>query len=302
MHRFFVTILLALSPLIYLLCSALGAGLLAVPLFLLVQGSISLDTLVSRGAELLMVLGLFPLGRRLGFHAPDLGLPGCRSTLARQVRSGFLLGTAMLGLHLALLLGLEARTVDHQKLELVRVLRLALKALSIGIAVACIEESVFRGFLFGCLIRKTSRTATVLITSFYFAILHFLDSDVKYTSLEIRWDSGLLMVADAFRHLFPLTKPDAFLALFAAGALLTCVRIWRPWGLGYCIGLHMGWIFVIKTAKPLTHVGEHPLIPGLISKYDGIIGYLSASWTTVLVGLLVYALARRTPLNSTGTP
>jgi membrane protease YdiL (CAAX protease family) len=278
----------------YLLLCAFAAGLLAYPLHRLLQGAIAFETLVNRGGELILVLGLIPLSRHLGIHATDIGLPGCRRTFLRQVKRGLLLGVLMLGLHMLLLLALEARTLNYQKLEAMRLLRLAFKGLLIGAAVAAVEEPVFRGFLLGCLLRKVGQVRAVAIASFYFAALHFLDTDLNPQPDEIRWNTGLALVIDAFRHL-PLAQADAFFALFAAGALLACVRIWRPWGLGYCIGLHMGWVFVIKTVKPFTRIGDHPLLPGLISQYDGVIGLVSAGWSTLLVGMLLPVLLRRSP-------
>lgn len=283
--------LVALAPLAYLLACAIAAALLAYPVGGLLRGAIDFDTLVNRGGELILALGLLRLAPKLGIRAPDMGLPGRRSALWHQIRYGFLFGLLMLGLHMLLLLGLEARTLDTQKLEAARIIRLSFKALLIGVAVASIEESVFRGFLLGSLVGRLGRFGAVAVSAFYFAALHFLDTDLKPAWGDVRWDSGLILVLDAFAHL-PRAELDGFLALFAAGALLGCVRVWRPLGLGYCIGLHMGWVFVIKAVKPFTHGGTHPLIPGLTSHYDGVIGYLSAGWSLALIALLVFKMVK----------
>ncbi|QSA95524.1 type II CAAX endopeptidase family protein [Methylococcus sp. EFPC2] len=284
------TLLIALIPLAYLLACAITAGLLAPFLPAPLRGLINFDTLVHRGGEVILILGLFPLAKRLPLGAPDIGLPGSRHVLWRQVRRAFLWGCLMMGVHFVLIMGIEARRIDPQKLELLRLARLAFKGLLIGIVVASIEEPLFRGVLFGGLVSRIGRLGAVLVSSFYFAALHFLDSDLRPTWENVGWDSGLRMIIDAFSHI-PLAAPDGFLALFAAGSLLACIRIWRPLGLGYCMGLHMGWVFVIKTFKPFTYNGT-ALIPGLTSRYDGIIGYLSAAWTAALI-VLVLAMAFR---------
>jgi hypothetical protein len=64
-------------------------------------------------------------------------------------------------------------------------------------------------------------------------------------------------------------------------------------GLGYCYGLHAGWVFVIKTAKALTMAVPDSPRAFLVGDYDRFVGYLSAAWTFVLIAALVLFFLRR---------
>jgi hypothetical protein len=163
----------------------------------------------------------------------------------------------------------------------------------IGLAVAAIEEPVFRGFLLGSLVGRLGRVGAVLVSAFYFAGLHFLSTDLRPGYGEVGWTSGGTLVLDALHNLSS-AQLDSFLALFAAGLFLGCVRLLSPAsGLAYCIGLHAGWVFVIKASKPLTQFNFYSPWWWTVSLFDGTIGYLSAMWTAALALVLAVVIARR---------
>lgn len=284
-----------LAPPAYLLLCALVSGLLAYPLHFVLPDALDYRTLVSRGAEILLILGLIPLGRRLNMGREDLGWAGPARLLRDAWIRGFAYGTLMLAVHMAILLALDVRSINHDKLEAARILRLSAKAWLIGLAVASVEEPIFRGFLFGALKRRTGAFMAATIGAFYFAALHFLDADLNPARADIRWHTGLAIVADAFSRLGRI-EPDSFLALFAAGLLLCIVRLAAPHrGLAYCMGIHAGWVFVIKIAKPFTRRTHQEPWAFMASDFDGIVGYFSATWSLGLVLALVWLLrARRT--------
>ena len=281
------------APAAYLAFCAGASALLAYPLHLILPQSFDFQTQVFKCAEILMMLGLFPLGRRLGVGKAEMGLAVPRGEFFRQVRRGFGYGALMLALHVLLLLLLKARVLDPDKMQIARFISLSGKGVLIGLAVAAIEEPVFRGFLLGSLAQRTSRTGAVLISAGYFAGLHFLATDLRPEYAEVRWDTGFVLVADAFHNLFTM-RLDAFLALLAAGGFLACLRLLYPTlGLGYCVGIHAGWVFVIKATKPLTQYNYWSPWYYLASLFDGTIGYLSAGWTTLLMVLLVIKISRQ---------
>jgi membrane protease YdiL (CAAX protease family) len=285
--------LLVLAPAAYLLVCAFASALLAYPLHFILPRSLDFQVLVFKAAQILMLLGLFPLGRRLGLGQADMGVFGPNSRLLRQAAKGFGYGVLMLGLHVLILLLLDVRELDHDKLKIARIASLSWKGALIGLAVAALEEPMFRGFLVGGLSRKTHPLNAVLISSWYFAALHFLTTSLRPGFDEVRWDTGIVLVLDAFRHL-PQMYPDSFAGLFAAGAFLGCVRVLAPAsGLSYCFGIHAGWVFVLKTTNPLSQCDLTSPWIRMVSPFDGTIGYFSASWTAVLVLLLAVKLLRR---------
>jgi len=288
---------LTAAPAAYLVVCAFASALLSYPLHFVLPRALDYQTLVFKCAEFMMMLSLFPLGRRLGLGKADIGVALPRREFFRLLARGFALGALMLAIHVLVVLLLHARELDHDKLQLARAVSLSLKGVLIGLAVASIEEPVFRGFLLGSLLRKTGRVNAVLISAAYFASLHFLNTDLRPEYDEVRWDTGFVLVLDAFRNL-AAPHLDSFLALLAAGAFLACVRLLYPaTGLAWCIGLHAGWVFVIKATKPMTQFNFYSPTYYLVSLFDGTIGYLSAGWTTVLIVLLAVKIARQSKVG-----
>lgn len=285
---------LLVSPLAYLVLCASAAAFLAYPVHFLLPASWEYQTLVFKGGQALMILGLIPLGRRLGMGWADIGLACPRRETLSQLRRGFGYGALMLGLHVLALLLLDVRRLDPEKLQLARIASLSAKGVLIGLGVALIEEPIFRGFLLGVLRRNTSRVVAVLTASGYFAALHYLKTDLHPQYAEVRWDTGIIIVIDAFSNLNHIYL-DSFLALFAAGAFLCCVRLLDPAkNFGYCLGIHAGWVFVIKATNPLGFCNLQSPWVYSVSYFDGNIGYFSAAWTTVLIVLVAFKIAQKT--------
>lgn len=286
----------ALAPLAYLFGCALLAALAAYPVFTLTGGDDdSFRSLVSRGGQVFLLLGLFVVAKRLGLSWAGLGF---HRTFPRQWAVGFVVGVLMLGLHGVGLIVLDIRAFNGGGLPgASRLLAVLGKALATGVAVALLEELIFRGVLFAAVRKFSGAAAAVAVSAFYYAGIHFLRSRWTGDPADIGWGTGFRVAADGFAHLAAL-PPDAFLALFAAGILLGLVRAAFPRGLGICMGLHAGWVFVIKTLKPLTHVVPESSWAFLVGSYDRIIGYLSAGWIGVLI--LVFLLAVRR--GSSGKP
>ena len=279
----------AVLPLVYLLLCAALAATVAYPVFLASGGDTvgSVRTLVSRGGQVFLILGLYPLSRWLGLTRVSLGLA---RTLPRQWAVGFLLGVSMLALHVMALLALEIRAVNAGGFDWGRLLFVFGKSLGIGAIVALLEETIFRGALFAGVRRFSGPAAAVAISAFYYAALHFLRSRMTLSHDAVGWDTGFRIAADGFAHLAAM-PPDSFLALLLAGVLLGCIRAAVPQGLGYCMGIHAGWVFVIKAAKSLTHGLPDARWSFLVGGYDGFIGYLAAAWMGLLA--LSFAVAAR---------
>ena len=280
------------APSIYLVICALAGALVAYPLHLVFTDAVDFQALVYKTAEIFMALSLIPIGRWLGMGKLDIALVGPFRLLLSQVMQGFGWGALMLGIHVLVLVLLDVRVLNPEKLQLARIISLSCKGVLIGLAIASLEEPIFRGFLLGFLLRKTNRVNAVLVSSCYFAGLHFLSTDMRPEFAEVHWDTGFVIVMDAFSHLFRIHF-DSFVALFAAGAFLACIRLYFPQsGLSYCIGIHAGWVFIIKATNPLTIRSIVSPLQNIVSGFDGNIGYLSASWTTVLIILLLIKMNR----------
>jgi LPXTG-motif cell wall-anchored protein len=52
------------------------------------------------------------------------------------------------------------------------------------------------------------------------------------------------------------------------------------------VGLHAGWVFIIKFSKTLTDAAPPGAWSFLVGSYDGYTGYLAAGWMGILSLLL----------------
>jgi membrane protease YdiL (CAAX protease family) len=117
-------------------------------------------------------------------------------------------------------------------------------ALTAGLVVGVIEETIFRGFLLGGLLQDWSRFVAVLVSSTLFSATHFLRGNVRVAS-GLDLDVGL---RGLLAHLRPLTQPTVlfpFIGLFLVGIVLAYAYLWTN-SLPFAIGLHAGWVFLSK--------------------------------------------------------
>lgn len=164
-----------------------------------------------------------------------------------------------------------------------------LGVLGAAIAVPIIEELFFRGFFLGILLRNLRPILATLLTSAFFAIVHFLKAPARANE-TVTWFSGFHSIANSFAQ---FADPTMVLALFASlfliGWILADARL-RTRSLFLAIGLHSGWIFVAGIVGKLTRretvmlpwLGTN-LLTGLLPLAVGLV-----TWT-LMIGWLRYA-------------
>lgn len=267
-----------LTPLALLL-GALGlAGLLAPHLFRALDGRLSLETLLGRGALLLIILAAWHGVRREGMDRRALGIPAGGCPALRALSAGFLAGVFILAVLSVCLVWLEIRQPDWASLERPwpLLLRSAGKAMLTGALVAAIEEPLFRGALLGWLRRRCGAIPAVLVSAAYYAMPHFLHASLKISPDQVDWDSGLRLAGDALYHLADWGHADSFLALWLAGVFLALLRLRT--NLFCCIGVHAGWVFVLRLSRTLTDLDRDGPRADWVGGYDGMIGWFAAVW------------------------
>ncbi len=129
--------------------------------------------------------------------------------------------------------------LTHSAAEIFRHL---LNATWAAVAVAILEELVFRGALFGLLRQAMPWPAAVVVSSAVYAAVHFIQKGE--TAMPVHWYSGLALLWQMLCHP-PSMIPD-FLTLLAAGSILA-LSYQRTGALYFSIGLHAGWIFWVKS-------------------------------------------------------
>ncbi len=285
-----------LIPLVYLLSAATVGSLIAYPIDQLLDGAYSLYKVINRCTLTLMMLGIFPMMKWLQLTTADLGFARSKKQFFAQFSSGFGCGLLILSVIVLCVVALDIRIVQFDRLlSLSKILHELSLAVIVAVVVGTLEETLFRGFMFGALSKYAAPLYAMALTALYYAALHFMRSNMSIPAAELDWTSGLIVMLDAFRQVINPQNIDAFVALFLASIFLTCVRFFIPNSLAYCIGLHAGWVFTIKLAKAFTELHPAAEWGALVSRYDGLIGYLSSAWLAILIVVFVWVMR---PVNS----
>jgi membrane protease YdiL (CAAX protease family) len=138
-------------------------------------------------------------------------------------------------------------------------------------------------------------TATIL-TSLIYALTHFVSS-YHIAESQIGWRSGLDMLAGSFGAFArPLQVSDAYICLFAVGVVLATVRM-QTGNIAASLGLHAGWVWVITFVRETSIADPANPLHGLLSRFDGVVGWLVCAWT-VLVGFALQRLYGARALRS----
>jgi hypothetical protein len=166
-----------------------------------------------------------------------------------KLLGGLLLGLVSLALVAAIATGFGAfhlvNTADANK-----VISTIFSAAGTAIVVAVLEEILFRGGIFSGLRRVLYWPFALAASSAIYALVHFLQrADLAGA---VGWNSGLILlprVLGGFTDFYVLVP--GFFTLTLAGALLA-LAYQRTGNLYFSIGLHAGWIFVLKIFGALT--------------------------------------------------
>jgi hypothetical protein len=243
---------------IYIAVVFIGGALLAPWLFWLAQQFASafphiagapFHRFLDRSFLILALAGLWPLLRALG--AKSLREMGITPPYGQwnMLGGGLLLGLGSLAMVAGIAIGFGgfhfAKTEDAHKM-----ISTVFSAAGTAIVVAVMEEILFRGGIFGGLRRVFHWPFALAASSAIYALVHFLQrADLAGA---VGWNSGLVLlprVLGGFTDFHALVP--GFFTLALAGVLLA-LAYQRTGNLYFSIGLHAGWIFVLKIFGALT--------------------------------------------------
>lgn len=289
------------TPLLYILGVATLAPLVAWMLYAGFTPELAFSKLVSKTGLALLVLGMIPISRVLKLTTADLGICPRKNKLASQIAMGLFAGCVIMLVVTAVLMKLEVRIVDSGRLTAsADFIKIILPALLTGLLVGVIEELVFRGAFLRILTLYVPPVSAIAISAFYFAVLHFFRGPTP--TGELTWLSGYEYAASAFANIFRWQNLDTLFALFLAGALLGYIRLISRQSIGYCIGLHAGWVFLIKITKAFTDSGSETQWMFLVGRYDGVTGLFSAFWLAMVMLILIQLNSGSNALKTTPSP
>ncbi|MDD2725067.1 MAG: CPBP family glutamic-type intramembrane protease [Methylovulum sp.] len=276
------TLFYALVPLLVLLFAAVLASVIG---FFIVQvfDGLPVQKAINKTTQVLLVLSIFPAMAWLKLTKTDLGFAG-RKLFFKQLGQGFGLGFVTLMPVFIVLTILKINVLDEsQAWTLAWFLEKSSIAVLLSLLISLIEEPLFRGILLAGLLKKLPVSAAVIISSAYYACLHFIKTSQNIPTADLTLSSTFGLLVDAFANLLNPDILSAFLALLMVGIFLGLLRTGREASLGLCIGCHTCWVWLIKMNKTLFNTDFNADMAFLVSPYDGVIGPLVTAWLLLAV-------------------
>ncbi len=239
----------------------------------------------ARIAMLALAILLVALCRRLSLtRRRDFGfaLPWRRFIRVSLAWGAVGMCTAGIGAAFLLLAHLRVAAADFVP-SAYNMARIFLAGLASGITVALIEETVFRGVMHTAIARESSAWAAALLTAPLFAVLHFF-AKVRIPESEVGWHSGFDLLLRSFAPLgHPAMVVDSFLSWLVVGLILSLTRVLTG-NIAVAIGLHAGWVVVLRMLQEATTTGGHSSI--WVGRFDGLLGYWLLPWGAAIAGAL----------------
>ena len=273
-----------------LLAAGLLTALIAFPVYELTSALAPwpFHRVASRVAMLAAAGGLVWLCRHLGLdsrRALGYGLPW-RRFLAVSLLFGFA-GLASAAVGAGVLLAAHLRILAETIPSLPHLL---ITGLASGIAVALIEETVMRGAMHRAIEKESGPVSAVLLTAPLFAVLHFF-AKARIPVDQLHWGSGFDLLARSFAPLAtPALVADSFMAWLAVSLVLSLTRVLTG-NIAAAIGLHAGWVVVLRILQESTVPGPAARSSVWVGKFDGLLGYWVLPWCAAIA--LALWLTRR---------
>jgi membrane protease YdiL (CAAX protease family) len=283
---------------IYIAAVFIGGALLAPSLYSLVQhfaptfpkiAGAPFHRFLNRSFLIIALVGLWPLLRALG--AVSLRETGIVAPHGQGKRffTGLLLGIVSLAGVAGIALVCGGRNWVHTT-GAREIIYAVFSAIGTAAVVGTLEEILFRGGIFGGLRRVLYWPGALVISSAIFALVHFLNK--ANVTGAVSWNSGLVLLPQMlagfadFRAIVP-----GFFTLTLVGALLA-LAYQRTGNLYFSIGLHAGWVFVLRIYGKLTVQSPDGSIWfwGTSKMFDGWLAFL-----VIAALLLVFRFLTRAP-------
>ncbi|TXL01391.1 CPBP family intramembrane metalloprotease domain-containing protein [Methylococcaceae bacterium HT1] len=276
-------IAISLLPLLMLLVFSLVACFLGYGLFLLFDGAVGLNRIISRVTQTLLILSIYPVMRWLNISFAELGFVAYKRFL-KQMLAGAVLGIFTLLPVLMLSYALDIIVIDELRhWTFGKVVSSLLVTFLLALLISLLEEPMFRGVLISAYISRLGIVATIFISSFYYAILHFIKTKTTIPIEEAEFLDSFSLLLEAFQNLLRPENLSAFWALLMVGIFLAIMRAHLKLSLAWVVGCHAAWVWQIKMAHKITDVNKSSDLLYLISPYDGVIGPVVAIWLTLVL-------------------
>lgn len=272
-------------PLFILILFSLISCFLGYGLFILLDGSIELRKLISKSTQILLIICIYPTMLWLKHNATELGFVRFKLFI-KQLLLGIILGIFTLlpvlyfsySLDITILKIGISWTLEQTLLNL-------LVSFLLALVISLLEEPMFRGILITAYIKRLGISYAILISSLYYAMLHFVKAKTSIPLSEVKLSDTFHLLLEAFTNLLNPAHLGALWALLMVGIFLAVMRTHLKLSLAWCIGCHAAWVMQIKMAHRLVTVNQESNLKFLVSPYDGVIGPMVALWLSLLISL-----------------
>ena len=287
-----------------LLAGLIGAGI-AYPAYELTSSfaNWAFHRVASRIFMLVLLVLLIWLCRHLNLtRKRDLGyaLPWRRFLKVSLLWGAIGVATAGVGAAFLLATNLRVMSLDFVP-SAMSFARIFFIGLGSGIAVALIEESVFRGVIHTAIERESGPWLAALLTAPLFAVLHFTAKST-IPAQDVGWNSAFVLLQHSFAPLgHPALVLDAFLSWLVVGLILSLSRALTG-NIATGLGLHAGWVVVLRMLQQSTASGGSPAYSAWVGRFDGLLGYWMLPWGMAIAAALWFTRGAWVPYASSCVP
>jgi len=257
------------------------------------QPMLALNKAIKYGTILLAILFIIPAMKYKKIYAKEkLGFLCPKKDFLKNVFKGFLV-SIVLSLPLLFFMNfLEIRNFNFTQITIDSYFFISLLIIIfLSFLISFIEESFFRGILIQKNKFLMNNIFILFSSSIVYSIFHFLKLPLILDE-NIYWYTGILEVLNLFSNLFTSISYDAALTLFVFGILLGIIRQCFN-TVSYGIGIHAGFVFVIKNIRQNTSVNFDSNYNYLLSPYDHFTGHLSTIWICILILIYLFLLYKK---------
>lgn len=275
----------------YFAIALLSGAAISYPVHRLLENwfELDFDRVASRSVLLMAIILFIAMYKKLGFNSwQAIGYTSDKRQFFSDISKGIGFGILIMLPVIVGLLITKNRTIDMGwEASLINVVGLIITSLIAGLIIGFIEETLFRGAMLGAIKKHSSATFAVVVTSLFYALVHFIQPDLELDTDTLNWASGFVLLKSALPGVADIAAiMDSFMALFLAGALLSLVML-RTGKIALCIGIHAGWVIAIKVFKRVTDSNPASEYAFLTGSYDKVIGYLAAISIVIFIILIL---------------
>lgn len=255
------------------------------------QGSYDFGKVVRRIVLVMAILIIYLYRKPLMINS--LATVGIRHTQRwlEHLQMGFFLSTGIFVLYTAFLFVNGTKTLQIDVKSIGDLISHLFKFLLLAFIVSLIEEVFFRGFIFQSFLRDMRVVPAICASSLFYSLLHFFKVKIPvdpgfqpFIGFVVTYKS-FANIFVKFTHIVP-----EMTGLFLVGVVLSYACM-RTNSLYFSIGLHAGWIFIIK-ANSLFFEQARTATQWLFgddNTVSGMLGWILLIATLFLVRLVIKA-------------